>query len=41
VTFAAAELFDDKEKLLASCRATNQTLTARPAQTDQSSASAG
>jgi uncharacterized protein (TIGR00369 family) len=41
VTFAAAELFDANEKLLASCRATNQTLSARPTQTDQSGASAG
>ena len=41
VTFAAAELFNDEGKLLASCRATNQTLTARPSQTDQSSGSAG
>ena len=41
VTFAAAELFDANEKLLASCRATNQTLEARPSQTDSSAASAG
>ena len=41
VTFAAAELFDANGKLLASCRGTNQTLTARPAQEDQSSGSAG
>lgn len=41
VTFAAAELFDADGKLLASCRGTNQTLTARPTQSDQSSGSAG
>ena len=41
VTFAAAELFDANGKLLASCRGTNQTLTARRAQDDQSSGSAG
>ncbi len=41
VTFAAAELYDADDKLLASCRATNQTLTARPSQTDSSGASAG
>lgn len=41
VTFAAADLYDANDKLLASCRATNQTLTARPSQTDASAASAG
>lgn len=41
VTFAAAELYNADGKLLASCRATNQTLTARPSQTDSSGASAG
>ena len=41
VTFAAAELYDSEGKLLASCRATNQTLTARPSQEDSSGASAG
>lgn len=41
VTFAAAELFDAHDRLLASCRATNQTLSARPTQNDQSSSSAG
>lgn len=42
VTFAAAELFDANERLLASCRATNQTLRARPDQaTDPDAASAG
>lgn len=41
VTFAAAELFDADERLLASCRATNQTLTARPDEQDSSGAAAG
>lgn len=41
VTFAAAELYDTDGKMLASCRATNQTLTARPSQEDSSGASAG
>jgi len=41
VTFASAELFDANGKLLASCRATNQTLTARSTQNDQSPGSAG
>ena len=41
VTFATADLFDEKDRLLASCRATNLTLAARPAQADQSSAAAG
>lgn len=41
VTFAAAEVFDENGKLLASCRGTNQTLSARPSQNDQSSGSAG
>jgi uncharacterized protein (TIGR00369 family) len=41
VTFAAADLFDADERLLAHCRATNQTLSARPEQTDSSGAAAG
>lgn len=41
VAFAAAELFDANGKLLASCRGTNQILTARPTQSDQSPGSAG
>lgn len=41
VTFAAADLYDAGGKMLASCRATNQTLAARPSQTDSSAASAG
>ncbi|MDQ3964421.1 MAG: PaaI family thioesterase [Actinomycetota bacterium] len=41
VTFAAADLYDGNGKMLASCRATNQTLAARPSQTDASAASAG
>ena len=41
VTFAAAELYNEDGKLLTSCRATNQTLTARPSQEDSSGASAG
>ena len=41
VTFAAAELYNGAGKLLASCRATNQTLAARPSQEDSSGASAG
>lgn len=42
VTFAAADLFNAEGKLLAHCRATNQTLSARGAQqADASGAAAG
>lgn len=41
VTFAAAELLDANERMLASCRATNLTLAARPDEQDSSGAAAG